>query len=187
VVIVTHTRTVPLLDIRVRSDGRTVDAYAAVFNVAAEITDQDGHYSEQNAPGAFSRSITEHAGQIFSVYNHARTLTGEPSDMWSVPLGKPVAIRADQRGLFTSTRFTADPAADRILEAIRNGALKGMSYTGVFVRSDPELNGGLYGPDASGQLPLVTRQEIRLIEYGPTPNPAFVTAEIVGVRSQQGA
>jgi hypothetical protein len=32
-------------------------------------------------------------------------------------------------------------------------------------------------------LTVVTRQEIELIEYGPTPFPAYDTADIVGVRS----
>jgi hypothetical protein len=35
-------------DIRIRSggDGRTVEAYAAVFDTPTEVHDQDGHYNE---------------------------------------------------------------------------------------------------------------------------------------------
>lgn len=183
------TRAVPLDDIRIRKDGtgRTVDAYALVFNSPSEIQDQDGHYSEQNHPGAVNKSLAERRDKIFCLYNHGKTLGGSPSDMWSVPIGKPIDMRADSRGLFTSTVYNKDPEADRILEAIRSGSLRGMSYTGVFVRSTPELKGAFarYAPDKDGNLPLVTRMEIALIEFGPTPIPAFSDAEVMGVRMKQ--
>jgi HK97 family phage major capsid protein/HK97 family phage prohead protease len=187
------TRPIPVEDIAIRSraqggDGRTVDAYAAVFMSPTEIKDSDGHYMEQNDPASFNRSMSERAGSIFCIYNHGRSLGGSPSDLWSVPIGVPVpgAMRADSHGLFTSTRFNKDPESERILEAIRSGSLKGMSYTGVFVRSNPQLEAyEVYGPSRSGELPLVTRNEIALIEYGPTPIPAYDTAQVTGVRSTE--
>lgn len=187
----TVTRAFALDDIYIRprskgGDGRTVDAYAAVFMSPAEIVDQDGHYDEQNDYQAFSRSLAERSQQIFSVYNHAKSLDGTPSDLWSVPLGKPREMVADRKGLFTSTPYDPGPENDRILEAVRSGAIGGMSYTGVFVQSTPELRPGQrYHRDADGKLPLVTRQEIALIEFGPTPIPAFEQAVIVGVRSRE--
>ncbi len=185
---VTVTRAYALDDIRVRKGGtgRDVEAYAAVFMTPSEIVDSDGHYHEQNAHGSFDRSIAERGGQIFSVYNHARSLDGTPSDMWSVPLGCPLSIKPDKRGLLTVTRYDPGEANDRILEAIKSGALRGMSYTGVFLQTDPELAPfSKYKPDRSGGLTLVTRQEIALIEYGPTPIPAFESAEVVGVRARE--
>jgi HK97 family phage major capsid protein len=186
---VTVTRAIPLDDIHVRKggSGRDVVAYAAVFMTPSEIVDSDGHYEEQNRHGAFERSIRDRRDQIFSVYNHAKSLDGTPSDMWSVPLGAPLDIRADKRGLLTVTRYDPGEANDRILEAIKSGALKGMSYTGVFLKSTPELDGPFsrYQPDRDGNLTLVTREEIALIEYGPTPIPAFVTAEVIGVRARE--
>ena len=186
------TRAFTLDDIHVRTaaqggDGRTVDAYAAVFLTPTEIVDQDGHYREQIDPHAFDKSIKERRGQIFSVYNHAKTLAGTPSGEWSVPVGKPLEIRSDAKGLFTSTRYNDDPASERILEAIKSGSLTGMSFTGVFLRSVPDLKGPYdqYWPDADGVLPLVTRMEIALIEYGATPNPAYDTATVVGVRARR--
>jgi HK97 family phage major capsid protein/HK97 family phage prohead protease len=181
------TRSVALDDIHIRAGGtgRDVVAYAAVWMSPTEIVDQEGHYREQNARDAMTKSIADRAGRIFSVYNHAKTLAGTPSDTWSVPLGKPLEIRADAKGLLTVTRYDKDPETDRILEKIKSGSLKGMSYTGVFLRSDPPLRPyEQYTPDRAGELTLVTRQEIALIEYGPTPNPAFQDAEIVGVRNR---
>jgi HK97 family phage major capsid protein/HK97 family phage prohead protease len=192
---VTATRAFPLDDIRVLSraqggDGRTVEAYAAVFLRPTEIMDQDGHYNEQIDPHGFDKTLQQRRKQVFCVYNHAKSLGGTPSDMWSVPVGTPLpgneGIRADARGLLTVTRYNTDPASDRILEAIKSGSLTGMSFTGVFLRSDPELTGpwAEYGPNRMGELPLVNRLEIALIEYGATPIPAYEDAMIVGVRNR---
>lgn len=184
------TRAFALDDIRILDraqggDGRTVEAYAAVFNRPAEIMDQDGHYNEQIHPNAFHQTLQQRRGHIFCVYNHARTLGGTPSDRWSVPLGTPLDMRTDAKGWLTVTRYNPDPDADRILEAIRSGSLKGMSFTGVFLRSDPELHGmwDEYGPNRNGELPLVTRLEIAAIEYGPTPIPAYDDAQVIAIRS----
>jgi HK97 family phage major capsid protein len=189
------TRHVALDDIKIRGktgeDGRTVIAYALVFDSPSEIRDTDGHYEEQNARTAVDQTLAargpQGTGSIFSVYNHGRTLQGTPSDMGSVPVGVPSVMKADGRGLYTETIYNDGPWASEILGAIRSGSLKGMSYTGVFVRSDPALAGpfDVYQRDASGNLTLVTRQEIALIEYGPTPIPAFADAAVVGVRNRQ--
>lgn len=162
-------------------DGRTVTAYAAVFNTPAEIHDQDGHYHEQNDPAAFTRTLAARAGKINVFYHHGRTLYGTPSERGSVPLGTPLEITPDRRGLKTVTRYNRTALAEEILEAIKSGSLTGMSFTGAFLRSDPA---GPYRPGPDGELTLVTRQEIALIEYGPTPIPAYSDAEVVGVRSQ---
>jgi HK97 family phage major capsid protein/HK97 family phage prohead protease len=171
-------------------DGRTVTAYAAVFNIPTEVHDQDGEYLEQIDPHAFDKTATERAASVFCVYNHAKTLHGSPSDLASVPVGRPISIKPDAKGLLTVTRYNdaADQWADQILSAIRNGSLRGMSFTGAFLRSDPPLRPGQrYHADARGNLRLVTRQEIALIEYGPTPIPYYEEAQVVGVRSQSRA
>jgi HK97 family phage major capsid protein/HK97 family phage prohead protease len=195
---VTVTRNFPLDDIRVMTraeggDGRTVTAYAAVFNDPTEIWDQDGHYLEQIHPNGFHNTLQQRRNSVFCVYNHAKNLSGGPSDLWSVPVGVPLpgseGIRTDAKGLLTVTRYNQDEASSRILEAIKSGSLTGMSFTGVFLRSDPELTGpwSEYGPNKLGELPLVTRMEIALIEYGATPIPAYDHAQVVGVRARQEA
>jgi HK97 family phage major capsid protein len=187
------TRSVTLDDIEIPrrakgGDGRTVVAYAAVWMQPAEIVDVDGHYREQAARDSMDKSVSQRAGQIFCIYNHGKTLHGTPSERHSVPLGKPLEIRPDRTGLLTVTRYGRAPESEQILEAIIDGSLTGMSYTGVYLRSDPELGMyGQYGPDVRGELPLVTRLEIALIEYGPTPIPAYEQAAVVGVRNRRSA
>lgn len=175
-------RTYQIEDIAIRSggDGRTVTAYAAVFDTPAEITDQDGHYWETVARTAFDKTLSENAARIQVFYNHGKTLYGTPSERGSMPLGKPLEMRADERGLFTVTQYNRTPLADEVLEAIRNGDIRGQSFSGRFMPGRSQRNRG-----AAGTLDTIVRSEIALREYGPTPMPAYAEAAIVGVRMEE--
>ncbi|MGW0169552.1 HK97 family phage prohead protease [Streptomyces sp. NPDC003343] len=189
------TRSFPLEDIHVRAggDGRTVEAYAAVFDTPTEIHDQDGHYLESIDRRAFDRTLqgaapagSRSTWNVQVLYNHGRTLLGTPSDRHSIPIGTPVEVRTDSRGLLTVTRYNKTPLADEILETIRTGAVNAQSFAGRFVRSDPGRAPRMgWRPDASGKLKTVRRQEIALREYGPTPFPAYPDAAVIGVRAEQ--
>lgn len=176
------TRSFPLEDISVVSDGggRTVEAYAAVFDTPVEIQDRQGHYMEQISRTAFDKTIAERGLRIPVFYNHAMTLHGGSSERGSVPIGTPLEVRADGRGLYTRTRYHKTPLADEVLEAIREGSIRGQSFSGRFLQSNPAR---LPRRKRDAELPTVTRTEIALTEYGPTPIPAYEAAEILGVRS----
>jgi len=183
-----RSRVLPLDDIEILSrakggDGRTVVAYAAVFGQPAEITDQDGHYTEENHPQAFHKTVADRGTRFGTFYHHGRTLHGTPSEEGSVPIGRPVLVKPDGKGLLTHTAYNQTPLADRVLESIRNGDPMGMSYTGIYLQSDPPV--APYYSRSDGSLQHVVRREIALIEYGPTPTPAFVGAEILGIRAAQ--
>ena len=178
-------RAFPLEDISVRSggDGRTVEAYAAVFDRSVPIRDNQGEYMEVIAPGAFKRTIG-HRGTNFGVfYNHARGIHGQPSDLFSLPLGTPLEVREDARGVVTVTRYNKNPLADQVLESIRNGDIRGQSFSGSFIHSDPKPPRYGFRAADDGTLTTVTRTEIAMREYGPTPFPAYDDAAIVGVRA----
>jgi phage head maturation protease len=204
-VIRSYTRSFPLEDARIRSggDGRTVEAYAAVFDVPTEIHDQDGHYNEVIDRSAFNRAITDAAPagsranwKISVLYNHGRTIYGTPSERGSVPIGTPLEVKADSRGVFTVTRYNRTALADDVLETIREGSLPGYSFQGQFRRSQAtDLSGrsldriprGGFRAGADGRLVTVRRMESSLREYGPTPFPAYDMAEIVGMRAEHAA
>lgn len=187
-------RSYPLEDLTVRSggDGRTVEAFTAVFDVESEIRDVHGEYREVNDRTAFNKTVADNGTRFGVFYNHARNLHGEPSDTFSLPVGVPVepprveTLTVDGRsitGLLTVTRYSKTDLADTVLEGIRAGAIRGYSYSGRFIRSTPDKPRGGYRADRSGVLPLVRRVEIAMKEYGPTPFPAFDDAAVVGVRS----
>jgi HK97 family phage prohead protease len=180
----TYARSWALDDIAIRSggDGRTVEAYAAVFDTPAEIHDQHGHYMEVIGRSAFNRAISHGIARVGVFYHHGMTLHGTPSDLGSVPIGRPLEIAPDGRGLRTVTRYNNSQLADAALEAIRNGDITGYSFRGRIIQSTPS---GRVPRARDGDLPTVTRTELGLTEYGPTPTPAYSGAGILAVRSAQ--
>ena len=179
------TRSFPLEDIKIRSggDGRTVEAYAAVFGQEVPISDGDGRYKERIDPAAFDKTLRESGNRFSVLYNHGMTIYGTPSDSGSMPIGTCEEASVNSRGLLTVTRYNKTPLGEATLEAIQSGSLRSQSFAGSFIRSDKVKPRGGFRANAAGEYPTVTRQEINLREYGPTPFPAYDDAAIVGVRA----
>lgn len=169
-------------DLTVRQDGtgRVVEAYAAVFNTPAEILDQDGHYFEELSPSAFNKTLQERSVGDFGVlFNHGRTVDGEPNPAATMPIGVPLEIKPDGTGLYTATRYLDNPLADQVLDAIKQGALRAQSFSGRFIKSARQ-------PAARGSaLRTIVRQEVALREYGPAVFAAYSGAAILGTRADQ--
>jgi HK97 family phage prohead protease len=170
------------------SSGRVIEAYATVFDEAAEIHDHQGHYEEEIDRVAFNKRIADlersragfAAAKVF--YNHALTIHGTPSERYSMPVAVCEGVRAEARGPITRARYLDTPLGNEVLEMWRSGAISAQSFTGAIIRSTPELRpGGKYRP-RNGQLTRVRRLELGLREFGPTPFPAYSGAELVGVR-----
>lgn len=188
----TYARSFPLIDMEVRSggDGRTVTAYAAVFDTPAEIRDHQGEYVEVIDRAAFNRAI-DHARPrgnrrdwLISVYyNHGRNLEGQPEPEFQMPLGRVLDVRADGRGVLTETRYSTTDVGERALTLIKDRAIVSQSFRGRWVRSDKPVPYGGFARGADGSLPTVVRQESTMSEYGPTPMAAYPEAAILGVRS----
>lgn len=181
------TRSFPLLDISIRSggDGRTVEAYAAVWDTPTKIHDQEGRYLEQIARTAFDETITVRGDKPWPVlFNHGLTVHGTPSDLDSMPIGASIeAPRVDSRGLVTVSRYHNSDRAEQALEAIRSGAVTAQSFSGRFGESSPKRPTGGYHPNRAGDLVLVTRSKVDMDEYGPAVFAAYPSAAIMGVRS----
>ncbi|MET8147627.1 HK97 family phage prohead protease [Actinoplanes sp. NPDC049668] len=180
----TYDRTFALdgIEILRSGDGRTVEAYAAVFDDPVEVRDQHGHYSEEINRAAFNRTLSHGIDRIGVFYNHGvNPLTGKPDAALSVPIARAVDVRVDGRGLRTVSRYNRGPVADQVLESIRNQEIRGQSFRGRIIRSSP--NGRIPRPGPGGKLPRVVRHELGLSEYGPTPAPIYAGAEILAVRS----
>ena len=174
-------RSLVLDDMTIRSDGsgRVVESYFAVFDKPAEVRDQDGHYYEVNARSLFTKTLTDKGLNFPVFYNHARTLDGTPAGELSLPVGVPLEITPDERGVFNAVRYLDNPLADNVLGGIRSGAIRGMSYSGHYIKSTK------YRTYKRGALPVITRHEVNMREFGPTPIPAHAEAEILGFRAQQ--
>lgn len=168
-------RVVELDDLEVSrsGDGRTVTAYIATWEPYA-VVDAEGDYDEQIVRTAFNRRISRGIDDVAVIYNHGLDAFGRPVD-FPVPVGRPMEIKPDGRGLLTVTRYNEGPQGDQIVEAIRNGALTRMSFRGA-------VFGTRVGRTPAGRV-LRTRTELGLKEYSPVIWAANPSAEIVAVRS----
>lgn len=182
-------RVYPLENIEIISrskggDGRTVEAYAAVFDTPTEIRDQYGHYSETIHRSAFNRTVSNGgARRAVCLYNHGyNPVTGKSDVVGTVPLGSPLDVRVESRGLLTVTRYNKSSLAEATLEAIKNGDIQGQSFRGPVYDSNPRRVPRYSG---SGPLPVVTRMELGLRDYGPTPIPAYDIPMVTAVRSAE--
>lgn len=164
-------------DLIVRSDGdgRTVEAYAAVFGEPTEIRDQYGHYYESIDRTAFDGVLKRNVKPAV-FFNHGRDIFGNPSDKWSAPVAVHRSASTDGRGLRVSSWYVNTPAGDEALELIRSGAVDGFSFSGKPNRSRTI-------PAAGDDLPTVVRQELSLAEYGPAVFRAYDGARVLAMRS----
>ena len=193
------TRIYPLEDIHILTraegdgSGRVVEAYATVFDQEAEIHDHQGHYKELIDQSAFDQvlhKITRSPGGLAAhvkvLFNHGRTIGGAEAPEFQLPLGKPLDVRPEARGLLTRTEYDAsDPFTERVLSKIQAGTITAQSFVGGIMRSTPELRGpGDRYRARNGVLTTVRRMVLGLREYGPVLYPAYSGAEILGVRMQ---
>lgn len=175
------TRSWQLDDLVVRSegDGRTVEAYAAVFGVETEIRDHYGHYNEVIDRAAFNVAINRAREKPRVLFNHGRDIYGNPSDRFSMPIGTPEQVTADARGLRTVTRIAKTPLGDEVLELMRSGAIDGFSFQGKPIKSRT------VAAESRDALPTIIRQELGLAEYGPGVFVAYSDARVLAVRTEQ--
>jgi HK97 family phage prohead protease len=141
-----------------------------VFGEWTEIHDRSGAFMEQIAPGAFKRTI----GQRMPVlqFDHgAHPLIG------SIPLGRITSIIEDSHGLRVKARLSDNWLVEPVRDAIRDGAVSGMSFRFRVVSDQWEQRDG---------ADYRTITEVELYEVGPVVFPAY-EATTVGVRSRQTA
>jgi len=132
---------------------RTVIGYAASFGNIDKVSDTIKQ-------GAFKKTLKERSATIKTFYNHA------------FPIGRPVVIREDARGLYTESKISATPRGDEVLALVADGVITDMSigYEAIDYATDAK----------SG---IRTLKEIKLYEFGPVDFGANEQAVITGVKS----
>lgn len=152
-------------------DGLTLEGYGAVFNTPTLINDWLGEFEEIIAPGAFAKTIRDKGPRgIRLQFDHGRhPLIG------SIPLGVIEDLHEDSRGLFVRARLTDNWLVQPIRDAIRDGAVQGMSFRFRVIREEI---------DSDRDPELRTVREVELFEVGPVVWPAYEQTT-VGVRAQE--
>lgn len=150
-------------------DGNTLEGYAAVFDAWTEIDSWEGKFRERIAPGAFKKTLSERM-PVLQFDHGTHPLIG------SIPLGVFTQLREDQNGLFVRGRLSDNWLVEPIRDAIRDGAITGMSFR-FRVINDQWRKG-------SDRMPERTITEVALYEAGPVVFPAYEQTS-VGVRSRE--
>lgn len=149
-------------------DGLNLEGYAAVFGAPTEINSHEGVFTEQIARGAFKRSLGQRTPVL--QFDH-----GQHPLIGSMPIGVIRSIREDEHGLKVKARLSDNWLIQPVRDAIRDGAIDGMSFRFRVIRDKWQKHG-----DSS----LRTIQEVELFEAGPVVWPAY-SQTTVGVRSRQ--
>ena len=150
-------------------DGLTLEGYAAVFNEWTEIDSWEGSFRERIAPGAFRKTLSERT-PILQFDHGTHPLIG------SLPLGVFTSIKEDEHGLRVKARLSDNWLVQPIRDAIRDGAITGMSFRFRVIR-DKWAKG-------SDKMAERTINEVALFEAGPVVFPAYEQTT-VGVRSRE--
>jgi len=151
-------------------DGLTLEGYAAVFNRTARITDRAGEFDERIAPGAFADSIARRKPVL--MFEH-----GKHPLIGSMPLGRIDDIREDGKGLFISARLSDNWLIQPVRDAVRDGAVNGMSF-----RFHSPADEDQRWEKRAGQPDLRTLLRLDPPELGPVVFPAY-TPTTASVRS----
>lgn len=136
---------------------RLIEGYASVFNVVDLVGDVV-------MPGAFAKTITERQPRklIKCFYDH------------SIPIGMPVELREDSRGLFTVNRISNVPEGDKVLQFVADGVCAHMSFAYDVI--------GREIVQREGAEPIRRLTELKLYEEGPVHWPANEQAELLGMK-----
>jgi HK97 family phage prohead protease len=148
----------------------------AIFNKWVEVDSAlEGHFMERIAPGAFRKTVREAADRIKVLFSHGK----DPYIGYHV-LGNIEVLREDDDGMAYEVRLFDDDVTRRLMPGLQAGAY------GASFRADALKNDEQYPPRRSDynpkRLPEVTRSELKLKEFGPTPFPMYAEATAV-VRS----
>ena len=142
-------------DSTVDMDARTFEGYAATWDL-----DQ---VDDVIKPGAFTKSIQEAfpANRIKVLWQH------------SEPLGMPLEMREDAKGLWVKGKISKTRLGDEALELMRDGVVDRMSIGFVIPKGKSN-----YDPDSGVRY----INEVKLMEFSPVTFPANEAAVITGVK-----
>jgi HK97 family phage prohead protease len=170
-------------------DGLDIEGYWAVFGVRALIDSWEGTFWEENAQGAFKKTLRENTPKM--QFDHGRhPLLG------SLPLGTWRESLEDDHGALSRGRLSDNWLIEPFRDAIRDEAVTGMSYRFQVIREEWRDQAGkkvkpedvpdrIWASSLTEEDLLVrTILESKVSEAGPVVWPAYESTQ-VGVRSKK--
>jgi len=136
-------------------DQRIFSGYAATWDL-----DQGGDIIQS---GAFSKTLNERAGRVKVLWQH------------NEPIGRPLSMREDAKGLFVEGRISKTRLGDEALELMKDGVVDQMSIGYIIPQGKSSVNGD--------GIRVIT--EVKLLEFSPVTFPMNEAAMITGVKNIQ--
>lgn len=161
-------RTLDITNLQTRDDNEThtISGYAAVFNSP---TDIGGWFTEEIAPGAFSKTISEN-GDIRALFNHD----------WNNVLGRTKAgtlrLSEDDRGLKFEVDLPNTSVARDLVESLKRGDINQCSFGFI-----PTIEEWDYSVEPAHRI----IKEVDLFEVSVVSIPAYEDTEVSLVRSKE--
>jgi HK97 family phage prohead protease len=146
------TKTLSLVDVNLKMEGD-----AGKFSGYASVFGGFDSYGDTIQKGAFVDAIKSHNPKMF--FNHE----------WTMPIGKWVTVKEDDRGLFVEGELTPGLSiAEDVKSAMKHGTLDGLSIGGFLKKGD-------YQETSEGR---VIHKWSNLVEVSPVVFPADGAARI---------
>ena len=142
----------------------SVDASARTFSGYASTWDLD-QGNDIIHKGAFSKTLAERGNRVKVLWQH------------SEPLGMPVSMVEDDKGLFVTGKISKTRLGDEALELMRDGVVDQMSIG----FSIPQ------GKSSYDEKDIRHITEIKLMEFSPVTFPMNEAAHILDVKSIETA
>jgi len=135
------------------SQDNTIEGYAAYFgNIDS--------YGDIIENGAFSKTLKENAGRVKVLWQHD---TNEP-------IGKPVAMEQDSKGLYIKAKISMTDTGRKAMELMRDGVIDEMSIGYDIIKDEYK-----------GKNRML--KELRLWEFSPVTFAANEKAKITSAKS----
>ena len=145
---------------KLSSDKRRVEAYASTFG-------NIDHDNDIILPGAFSKTIAEAfpANKIKTLWQHN----------WAQPIGRPVAMAQDSKGLITETEISKTTLGNDVIALIEDDVINTTSI-GFWIPAGKSAK----RPDGVREI-----AEVALMEYSFVTFPANDQAIVIGMKALQ--
>src|SRR5690554_4447260 len=137
----------------VSTDSRIISGYASTYDL-----DQGGDIIVK---GAFTKTLAEKAGRVKVLWQHNSQM----------PIGRPVKMQEDERGLYVESYIAKTRQGDEALELAKEGIIDSMSI-GYMVNDSEYKDDGVR---------LI--KELTLMEYSLVTWPMNEAAVITGVKN----
>ncbi len=140
---------------------------AVLYNaVSSDITGNGGEIYDVFLPGAFDACLDTQP-DIFALYNHN----------WDCPLGRVsngrLKINASERGLDVELRPSNTSTARDLVELVKDGTVRGMSFGAYINEFDWDLS------DRTRSYRRITNADIFEVTFTPIPSFKETSAEVV--------